>query len=323
MLRSFTLRKFVFPLKCLVSGVLLYALFSRVDAGAVLTVLSNTQLSYLPAALCLLVVAQLLSAVRWGLLARSLGFDNSFAEFARFYWIGMFFNLFLPSIIGGDVGRAFYLVQSKKASSSSKLQWTGKAATSVITDRAVGMMALVWMTAVMLLVSPVSKLPESVRYVTFALAIAIPLLWFLLTFLSRFLQRWFYTFGAGVADALDTYRSNSRLAMFVLALAVGIQLLTSIMYLPIGWSLGIDLPRSYAFVTYAMVVLLSALPITFYGIGIRESALVFMLAPIDVPAEKALAFGVLWFFTVLILNLTGGVAFLIRTPHSEAAVGES
>ena len=53
-----TIKRLMFPLKCLVSVILLYVLFSHVDVGAVLAVLSDVKLKYLFAALCLLVVAQ-------------------------------------------------------------------------------------------------------------------------------------------------------------------------------------------------------------------------------------------------------------------------
>jgi len=40
---------------------------------------------------------------------RLLGYKNPFEDFAIFYFIGMFFNLFAPSTVGGDVGRVYYL----------------------------------------------------------------------------------------------------------------------------------------------------------------------------------------------------------------------
>lgn len=311
MTRRFSGKRLVLPLKCAVSAALLFWLFSRIDAATVIEVLAGTQLHYLPAGLALLLISQLLSSLRWGLLARSVGFTNSFTEFTTFYWIGMFLNLFLPSTIGGDVGKTFYLAQSRPPS-SSKLNWMGKAAVSVISDRAVGLLALVWLAAFAIVLHPVAELPESVRYVTLCLAIVIPLAGFLLPVLSSALRRWFFTFGQSVAEALDTYRRDGRLAVSVVLLALAIHLLTAALYLPIAWSLGVELPQTYAFTVYAIVTLLSALPITFYGIGVRESALVFMLAPIGVSGEKAFAFGVLLFLVFLVANLSGGVPFLLR-----------
>lgn len=306
-----TLRRLVFPLKCLVSAALLCWVFSRIDGAAVLAVLADTRPGYLLAGLALLLISQLLSSVRWGLLARSVGFTNSFAEFTAFYWIGMFLNLFLPSTVGGDVGKTFYLVQARPGA-SPKLQWMGKAAVSVISDRAVGLAALIWLAALALVMHPVAGVPDTVRYGTFFLALAIPLGGLLLPLLSGILRRWFYTFGQSVADALDTYRRDPRLGLSVIALALAIHVLTSAIYLPIGWSLGVDIPRAYVVTIYSVVTLLSALPITFYGIGIRESALIFMLAPIEVSGEKAFAFGVLLFVVFLLANLSGGVVFLLR-----------
>ena len=47
--------------------------------------------------------AQMVSATRWQRLARPLGFRNRLWEFVSFYFIGNFFNLLLPTSVGGDV----------------------------------------------------------------------------------------------------------------------------------------------------------------------------------------------------------------------------
>src|SRR5207253_2317310 len=57
----------------------------------------------------LLLLAQVASAARWRLLARPLGFHSPLGAFIRFYFVGMFFNLLLPTSVGGDVVRAWYL----------------------------------------------------------------------------------------------------------------------------------------------------------------------------------------------------------------------
>src|SRR5262245_42522282 len=54
-------------------------------------------------------IAQLLSCIRWRMLSRPLGFDQPLSYFLGYYFIGMFFNLLLPTSVGGDVVRAWYL----------------------------------------------------------------------------------------------------------------------------------------------------------------------------------------------------------------------
>src|SRR5262249_60893659 len=66
------------------------------------------------AALLLYVGGQVLSAYKWAVLGRSVGLDRSLLEYTRFYFIGMFFNLFGPSTIGGDAVRALYLGDGRR-----------------------------------------------------------------------------------------------------------------------------------------------------------------------------------------------------------------
>src|SRR5688572_28654914 len=61
------------------------------------------------AAVATLIAAQVVSARRWQLFARALHFDRSLAQLTGYYLIGMYFNLLLPTSVGGDVMRAWYL----------------------------------------------------------------------------------------------------------------------------------------------------------------------------------------------------------------------
>ena len=57
----------------------------------------------------LYLATQAVSALRWRLLAGVHGFGGSTARYVAYYFIGMFFNLVLPTSVGGDVVRAWYL----------------------------------------------------------------------------------------------------------------------------------------------------------------------------------------------------------------------
>ena len=66
----------------------------------------------------------------------------------RYYLIGMFFNLFAPGTVGGDVSRVYYLVKDENARAKGHAVTTVHAAMSVLMDRAIGMIVLVWLGAV-------------------------------------------------------------------------------------------------------------------------------------------------------------------------------
>ncbi len=96
-------------LKIIVSLGLLIFLFSRINISELLRVLLFAHPSYIFVVLMVYLIGQFIISIRWALLARPLGYKNPFKDFAIFYFIGMFFNLFAPSTVGGDVGRVYYL----------------------------------------------------------------------------------------------------------------------------------------------------------------------------------------------------------------------
>src|SRR5262249_41831335 len=70
---------------------------------------AHLRLEFWLAAVGLYALTQVVSALRWQLLAQPLGFQRSLGQFVRYYFIGMYFNLLLPTSVGGDVVRAWYL----------------------------------------------------------------------------------------------------------------------------------------------------------------------------------------------------------------------
>jgi len=121
-------------LRLLVSGLLLGWLAWRTDWSQVGDAFANLRPDYWLAALGLYLATQLASSLRWQLLARPLGFELPVWRYAGFYFVGMFFNLFLPTSVGGDVLRAWYL----DGGSGRRL----KAFLSVFVDRLSGLLVL-------------------------------------------------------------------------------------------------------------------------------------------------------------------------------------
>jgi uncharacterized protein (TIRG00374 family) len=91
-------------------------------------------------------VAQVLSALRWQLLARPLGFPGTLGRFTAVYFIGMYFNLFLPTSVGGDVLRAWYVDQGSGRKVDALL--------SVFVDRLNGFLVLLGIACVAACFSP-------------------------------------------------------------------------------------------------------------------------------------------------------------------------
>ena len=85
----------------------------RLDWGRFAATFARLDVAFWLLALGIYVGAQVVSSLRWRLLAGALGFQGSPLRYLGYYYIGMFFNLALPSSVGGDVARGLYLANQE------------------------------------------------------------------------------------------------------------------------------------------------------------------------------------------------------------------
>ena len=117
-------------------SVSLYALiFWFTDARAILGHMADARLEYVAAGVLLYAAGQALSTWKWRLLLRPVGLGAvRYTRLLAFYFIGMFFNLFLPTVVGGDAVKALLLARETGSPS--------RATTSVFMERNLGLFAL-------------------------------------------------------------------------------------------------------------------------------------------------------------------------------------
>ncbi len=313
-----------FIVKLVLSLVLLIFLLGQIDLSLMVRVLSSAKLSDLTVVLTGYLISQIVSCGRWALLTRPLGFALPFRDYLSFYFIGMFFNLFAPSTVGGDASRVFYLAQGGKPHEAQRGRRTTAASISVLTDRAVGVGVLVWIGAAAMIRFPAYGMPQIIRYLTYACSVAFIAGWLSLSLVNRVLSWRGSSLGEYVRLSLDAYWTNQTVILYAIALSVVIHLIQSGMHVFLGRALGLEIPWSYALILYPLVGLFSALPVSVNGIGLRENGYLFFLKHVGVSSENAVAFGLLWFLIVALDSLIGGVVYVLRkSPHSaETALGE-
>ena len=142
-------------------------LFLYTDTSDLIDAVRTAQPGWVFAALVMYVVSQVVSAWRWMILARAVGFDQPFSAFFRSYFAGLYMNLFAPSTVAGDIGRALYIAGSTRS--------RALALTTVIADRALGFVVLVFIGAKMLLIDVV-KIPIGISLGVVAVTLAAAML---------------------------------------------------------------------------------------------------------------------------------------------------
>jgi uncharacterized membrane protein YbhN (UPF0104 family) len=261
------------------------------------------------AALALLLVTQVVSAVRWQILARALGFERSLVQLTGIYFIGMYFNLLLPTSVGGDVVRAWYL----DGGSRRRLA----AFASVFLDRVSGLLVLLGMACVALVLSPL-ELPDWVSLFVWGSAGGSLLVLATLSLLAgRGVggdSRW-----ARLARALTALRSPRVLAGTTL-MSLWVQGANVIIVWLVGRAIGAPVSFDYYWIMVPMVSLLTMLPVSINGIGVRDWGTALFLAPLGVGKGIALPLALLWFAVNATTSLAGGLVYLFgRFPRPVTA----
>jgi uncharacterized membrane protein YbhN (UPF0104 family) len=130
--------------KLAISGFFLYMVFRKIDYRDLLFQMGHTALWWILPALLLFVLSKWISSIRLNLFFKSIGLHLSEKENLRLYWLGMFYNMFLPGGIGGD-GYKIYLLNRKFQSPAKKLFW------AVFLDRVSGLGALLFLCALLVM----------------------------------------------------------------------------------------------------------------------------------------------------------------------------
>lgn len=307
----------ILALKVFVSAGLLLYFLSRIHVERFVETFASANLSFIAEALVIYLLTQAISAVRWAVLARPLGIQAPFKDLASYCLIGMFFNLFAPGTVGGDVTRVYYLVKDQEQ--TGRQRWsvsTMHATMSVLMDRVIGMGVLVWLGAAGLLLYPNYAVPSAIRKLTFALALAFLIGGLAMPLLRRFLPQDSHPLVVKLRLILMSYRDHWQAIPQAVVLSFLVHLVQSWMHVVMGRALNLNIPFSFAIIVYPLVGTFSALPVSLNGLGLREGGYIFMLAVIGINSEKSIAVGLLLFLIVALDSLLGGLLFLIRkTPQ--------
>jgi glycosyltransferase 2 family protein len=306
-------------MKILVSAGLLAFFFTRIHFERFLDTLAGADFSYVAIGLIIYLATQLVSALRWAILARPLGFDTRYKDFSLYYLIGMFFNLFAPSTVGGDVTRVYYLARDgQKDRQKSWATSTVPAAVSVFMDRAVGMAALVWLGAAGLVLFPYYAVPSPIRSLTFALSLALIAGGLLIPVLRRIFPDDGHPLVVKLRLAARAYHTHWGVIPQAILLSFVLHLVQAWIHLLMGKALQINVPFSFCLILYPLVGTFAALPVSLNGIGLREGGYLFLLGLIGINSEQGIAFGLLVFLIVMVDSLIGGLLFLLKQSPKPA-----
>jgi uncharacterized membrane protein YbhN (UPF0104 family) len=292
----------------LILGLLLYLL----PLAPLRAALARVPLTRLMAVLLIYLIALTGGISKWHIVVNSAGAQLKFAASAQCYTSGLFGALFLPSIIGGDVARL--------AVGISHSPRPAAVITGNVADRFLDVAAQLTLVSIGLSLLPGSlpvALQAPAKRVLIAGVLGAAVLFSLVLLLLRPLLRGrSIRFRRRVAQIRHAIRSVARRPLRLLAgwlLGTSVQGTYILLTALLGLSCGLALPLRVWLFAWPLAKIAAVMPITQGGIGVREAALVVLLAPFGAPASQVLATGIVWEGIIITGGLLAGLtAFLLR-----------
>ncbi len=285
-------RRILLALQIIGTVVLVGVAAAAIDLTAAADTLLAADPALTLAGFALLLVGQLVSALRWRELAAHAGVPGSASWFGRVYLRGCFYNTVLPTGLGGDAVRVMML---------RKVASTGTATRSVVTDRLLGFAALAATAALVAPFTPYVAI-EALSVLALVSLVAVTVAVVVVAATGR-IPAWI----SRTAGWTLAYEGIWFAGVWLLAAAVGIAISPAV------------LP-----VVVLVVGVALALPLSIGGTGAREGAFVLALAPLGVAPETAVALGVLFGLALAAVGLVGAVVRVnAEEPRGGLARAES
>jgi uncharacterized protein (TIRG00374 family) len=291
--------------KLAVTAVLLWLLFRKVDLAPVAERLGSSHGGWAVVVVVVTLAQLLLTGARWFLVGRCLGLLAPLRECLQLVLIGQFFNQILPSSIGGDGVRAWILARRGYP--------LRRVLSSIISDRVAALAVLGSIVALTLPLLKGKGVPsmDILAWLIPSIALASLLtLYFAGQSIAGLLS------SVRVLSALGSLVRDVRMVIFggigslgIVGIAVVVQVLGVVIVHLCARCLGLEL-NMQAWLLIPMILLVSMVPVSFAGWGVRESAMVVGLGAAGIAAPDALAISVLYGLTQIVVGLPGSILML-------------
>lgn len=308
---SFLLRLLKFG----VSGGLIVFLLNRFGLDKIVRELGSAHAGWLAAAGLIFLVSHLAGSVQWWALLRWEGTRVAWPRVLSYYFVGLFFNNFLISNLGGDLFRMMDIRRST--------QNTAAAVSTVFLDRFLGLFILSGMAVT---ASVFLELAKASHVHLNGLPVLLAAGWLMMILFlfdkrltrpfARLMRKWlpenFALKSREIYLIIHHFGRQGRLLIQLLGLSCVIQGLRITAHYAAARSLGVDISPAVFFLFVPIIAIAAALPVSLGGVGLREQMGVILLGSVGIPSVQAFSIEFLAYLTAIISSLPGLFIFAGR-----------
>jgi uncharacterized membrane protein YbhN (UPF0104 family) len=272
--------------KIIITAICFWYVSGKIDFHKAGNVLQSANWLYLFIALAAFIISKLLSAFRLNMYFKNAGVNLPDLQNIKLYWLGMFYNLFLPGSISGDAYKVFLL--KKRHNVSYK-----KLTSAVLLDRISGLLGLGLILSIYAVI-----VIKNGRYIILIIAGAVLSIIVLFIIISRWLK-----------DFIPSFIATLLLGILVQAAqVVCVYLIMATLAIPFQVS-------EYVFI-FLVSSVVAVLPLTIGGIGIREVVFLEGSKLFGLVQETSVVISLLFYLITLLTSAIGSI-YVFRDPLAE------
>jgi uncharacterized protein (TIRG00374 family) len=306
-------KTFYLVLRIVVSLGLIYWILRGVDRRELAESLKSIDYWYLTAALVAYLMVNALCTWRWQILLAARSIRSGYWKLFRYFLNGLFFGNFLPTTVGGDLARAYLVVDDCNKKS--------EALASVLVDRFIGLFGVI-VTGIIGLIL-VAKSGQEINMLKGMVIGIVTALLFVILFLNKSLVkkfRWLFKLPfmekvehhlTDFYHSIYAYRTHKNQVFWAFFQSLLVQLFVVFAAFFIARSLGIAISIIPFFLYMPVIGAVSMIPLSINGWGLQEGAFIVFFGRAGLTRPEALSLGFVYHLVAVAISLLGGLLWLI------------
>lgn len=252
---------------------------------------------------------------RWGILLKAHSYNISRPFLWQSVFIGWFYNMLLPTGVGGDFYRIYDLHENKGVPMNENIS-------AVVIERITGTFTGIILFIISFFLGIFAHLPENIIIILLAI-LGATLGFFMVLFFPRFFKidvvlrkiRFFSKIRPKLREfheILLSYRKRMKFVFTACFYSLIIQTLFITSYYFVSLSMGMKTTYGMMVFVLPFASIVTSLPIAIGGMGIRENATVFILESFGASITDATLFAFIVLSIILVNALIGGLVYILK-----------
>ena len=287
-------------LKSLISSILIFYIFSQIDLNELKTFFELKLIFVILGITCFLTISTVMTGYRWKLILKNMSNHISVGWASINIIIGMFFNLFLPSSFGGDVYRIYH---SNKNGINLSI-----ASLSIVSDRFFGLLTLIILSSLsipIIFINPYMEkflIPILIIISLFIITVSLIIFFLYLPNSNIFFFK-ISKISKNIVDSINLKNFKFK----ILIISIILHIFNILCFYIASFAVNFHLNIFTWFIIIPPVILISSLPISIGGWGVREGLLILALVELGANQIEATKISIIYGISLILVGIIGGI----------------